>query len=121
MIVYHYTYEEAYDQIMATKEFLPSFLSTALDSVYGEGWYFTDLPPSRSNDELYRHIWRQRQPERIRRYLVFDIDRVLLQNKRLHVYKLSLESIRDALIELDLKYTSQGKTVIRFIRGGFRR
>ncbi len=121
MIVYHYTYEEAYDQIMETKEFLPTFLSTTLDAVYGEGWYFTDLPPSRSNEELYSHIWRQRQPERIRRYLVFDIDPVLLQNKRPHVYRLPLESIRDAVIELDLRYTSQGKTVITFRRSGFRR
>jgi len=119
MIVYHYTSEEAYNQIMRTKEFLPSFFSTALDAVYGEGWYFTDLPPSSSDEELYQ-LWGQPVPERVKRYLVFDIDKSLLQNTRDHVYRLPLETIKGGILKLDSTYTLQGRTVIRFIRGGER-
>ena len=122
MIVYHYTYEEAYDQIMQTKEFFPSFFSTALDAAYGEGWYFTDLPPSTTDEELYYHIWRQPEPERVKRYLVFDItDSTLLHNNRSHVYRLPLESIQEGTIKLNPSYTLQGKIVIKFIKGGLRR
>jgi len=117
--VYHYTSEEAYNQIMRTKEFIPSFFSRALDAVYGEGWYFTDLPPFSSDEELYQ-LWGQPVPERTKRYLVFDIDRSLLQNTRDHVYRLPLERIEGGILRINLRYTLQGRTVIRFIRGGRR-
>lgn len=120
MIVYHYTYEEAYDQIMQTKEFLPSSFSTALDAAYGEGWYFTDLPPSTTDEELYHHIWRQPEPERVKRYLAFDIkDTTLLQNTRAHVYRLALERMGESIIKL-VNYYIENKVVIKFIRGGSR-
>lgn len=120
MIVYHYTTKESYNEIMRTREFQPSFFSTALDAVYGEGWYFTDLPPLSSNEELYQ-IWGQPEPERVECYLVFDIDySTLLQDTRPNVYKLPLERMRENTIKLTSYYV-ENKIVIKFIRGGNRR
>jgi len=119
MIVYHYTSEDAYDQIIQTREFRPSFFSTALDAVYGKGWYFTDLSPSSPDEELYQ-LWGQPEPERVRYYLVFDIDRTLLQNTRSHVYRLALERMQDSIIKL-VKYYIENKVVIEFVRRGRRR
>ncbi|OYD17268.1 hypothetical protein CH330_00580 [candidate division WOR-3 bacterium JGI_Cruoil_03_51_56] len=119
MIVYHYTTKEAYDGIISTKQFIPSFFSTALDAVYGEGWYFTDLPPSSSDEELYQ-LRGQPEPERIKRYLVFDINSTLLQNTRPHVYRLALERVQESVIKL-VNYYIENKVVIKFIRGGSRK
>ncbi len=121
MIVYHYTTEDAYNQIMRDKEFLPSYFSTALDAIYGEGWYFTDLPPSTPDEELYYHLWGHPEPNRVKRYLMFDIEPTILENKRPHVYRLPLERVKGGVIKLDLHYTLQGRIVIKFIRGGLRR
>jgi len=119
MIVYHYTTEDAYDEIIRAKEFVPSFFSTALDAVYGKGWYFTDLRPSTSDEELYQ-IWGQPEPERVERYLVFDIDSTLLQSTRLHVYRLALECMQENIIKL-MNYYIENKVVIKFIKGGSRK
>ena len=120
MIVYHYTPEESYNEIMRAKEFKPSLFSTALDAAYGEGWYFTDLDPSVPDSELYYNLWRQSVPERVKRYLVFDIDHSLLQNTRAHVYRLALDSLREAIIRLNMQYRLGNNAVIKFIRGGIR-
>ncbi len=98
MIVYHYTSEEAYNEIVRTNEFRSSSFSTALDAAYGEGWYFTDLDPNTTDRDLFSHLWRQSVSERAKYYLEFDIDAGLLQNTRLHVYRLPLDRIRGGII-----------------------
>lgn len=117
MIVYHYTSEDAYDQIMSTQEFLPSLFSIVLDAAYGEGWYFTDLDPSVSDHELYQ-LWGQPAPQKIRRFLVFNIDSTLLQRTRAHVYRLPLDSIRGGRIRLNSHI--EDNVVIQFVGGGSR-
>ena len=64
MIVYHYTEERAYNEIIETNEFKPSNFSTSLDCTYGEGWYFTDLTPNMSNQELCQ-LWGQLVPKEL--------------------------------------------------------
>jgi hypothetical protein len=120
MIVYHYTSKESYDEIMRTKEFRPSFFSTALDAAYGEGWYFTDLDPTTSDERLYYYLWRQPVPERVKRYLVFNIENTLLQQTRAHVYRLPLDTLQEPIIRLNMAYRLRDKIVISFIRGGTR-
>ena len=87
--------------------------------MWGEGWYFTDLPPSRSNQVLYQ-LWGQALPERVKCYLAFNIDPSFLEETRSHVYRLALENITDGELNLDLRYTYDEKAVIRFTRHGFR-
>jgi hypothetical protein len=120
MIVYHYTSDEACNEIIRANEFRPSFFSTTFDAAYGEGWYFTDLPPNTRDEELYRHLWGQHVPQRVRCYLEFDIDGGLLQNTRLHVYRLPLDRVRGGVIKLNANYTLHNRVVIRFIRWGRR-
>lgn len=57
MIVYHYTSEKAYYEIMGTGEFRLSTISTAYDAAYGIGWYFTDLAPYQTLDEELCQLW----------------------------------------------------------------
>jgi len=120
MIVYHYTSEEAYNEIMRTNEFRPSFFSTALDAAYGPGWYFTDLDPNTPDSQLYYYLWRQPVPERVKRYLEFDIDSSLLENTRIHIYRLPLDRIKGGVIRLNTKYYWGNKVVIEFRKGGIR-
>jgi hypothetical protein len=120
MMVYHYTSEESYNEIKRTNEFRPSFFSTTLDAAYGEGWYFTDLDPSTPDDELYYHLWRRPVPERVKRYLVFEIDDSFLQHTRAHVYRLPLDVLREPIIRLNMVYRLGNKTIIKFIRSGTR-
>jgi hypothetical protein len=120
MIVYHYTAEDSYNEISRTKQFRPSTFSTTLDSRYGDGWYFTDLPPATPNQTLYSHLWAQVAPERIKFYLSFDIDPQLLQNTRPSVYKLALSRIPDGIIRIDISYSLNGMTVIQYAGGGRR-
>ena len=119
MIVYHYTTRGRLSKILRTRRFFPSYFSAALDSNSVEGWYFTDLPPSRRNRELYR-LWGQELPERVKCYLAFNIDTSYLEETRPHVYKLALENITDRELDLNLQYTYGETVVIRFTRHGFR-
>jgi len=119
MIVYHYTSEDAFNQIMRDSSFRPSSFSTALDATYGEGWYFTDLAPHVPDSELCQ-IWGRCVPERVNRCLVFDIDDSLLQNTRPHVYRLPLERIQGGVIML-VNYYIKDKIVIRFMTWRIRR
>ncbi len=119
MVVYHYTTRAGLSKIIRTRRFIPSFFSTALDAIYGDGWYLTDLPPSRSNQDLYQ-LWGQALPERTRGYLAFDIDSDFLEETRPHVYRLALEQITDRELNLNLQYTSGDTVVIRFRRHGLR-
>jgi hypothetical protein len=119
MIVYHYTTKGRLSSILKTRRFFPSYFSTTLDSAWGEGWYFTDLPPSRSNRVLYE-LWGQAVPGRVKCYLAFNIDPSFLEETRPHVYKLALENITDRELDLNLQYTYGEAVVIRFTRHGFR-
>lgn len=119
MIVYHYTTKSALLRIIQSGRLSPSYFSTALDAVAGEGWYFTDLPPSRSNQELYQ-LWGQAVPGRTRCYLAFDIDPEFLEETRPHVYRLGLELVEDKLLSLTTKYHYGETIVIRFRRHGYR-
>lgn len=121
MIVYHYTSQEAYNEIMRTREFRYSSISTAFDAAYGIGWYFTDLAPHTTSEEGLCQLWGRCVPERTNRYLVFDIeDSSLLHETRPNIYRLPLNYISEGVINLDMEYTSEGRVVIRFIRGGIR-
>ena len=119
MIVYHYTMRAALSRIIRTRQFFPSYFSRALDAVFGEGLYFTDLPPSRSNRELYQ-LWGLALPERVKCYLAFDIDPDFLEETRPHVYRLALEQIPERVISLNVRYTFGDTVVIVFRRHGFR-
>ena len=119
MIVYHYTTGGRLSKILRTRRFFPSYFSAALDSNSGKGWYFTDLPPSKRNRELFR-LWGQELPERVKNYLEFDIDPSLLKETRPRVYKLSLDRVSDRELNLDLHYTYANTVVVRFTRHGYR-
>jgi hypothetical protein len=106
MIVYHYTEESAYNQIIITKELRPSFFSTSLDCTYGEGWYFTDLKPNNSDKDLCQ-LWGQDVPERTRCYIEFDIHLSFLQNTRSHVYRLPLQKMKEPILRLDTTYYNE--------------
>ena len=89
MIVYHYTTKEAFDEIMKTKQFLPSSPWTTMDSAYGTGWYFTDLDPNTCDIAVAYYCWRDTSQEALKRveyYLKFDIDSQILKNSRGHVF-----------------------------------
>lgn len=118
MIVYYYTSKDEYDKIMKTKEFEPSYFLRVIDASYGEGWYFTDLSPTTPNVELYHYLWYQPMPERVERFLVFDIDPHFLQNVRPHVYRLDLNVLREPVIRLNMEYFSGNRVIIKFIMGG---
>lgn len=90
MIVYHYTTKSAHDEIMRTKQILPSSPWTTMDSAHGTGWYFTDLDPEKCDSVVAYYCWRNGTLiDRVRYYLKFDIDSSLLKKCREHVYMVS--------------------------------
>ncbi|MBO3763062.1 MAG: hypothetical protein QXS21_00460 [Thermoproteota archaeon] len=118
MIVYYYTSKSEYDQIIRTKEFRPSYFLKVVDASYGEGWYFTDLSPTTPNAVLYSHLWYQPMPKLVERFLAFDINPNFLQNVRPHVYRLSLNVLREPVIRLNMEYLLGNQVIIKFIMGG---
>jgi len=89
MIVYHYTTEEAFNEIGRTGQFRISNPWTTMDAAYGTGWYFTDLGPDTCDVALLYHCWRNTSNDILKRveyYLEFDIDSKILKNTREHVY-----------------------------------
>ena len=87
MIVYHFTAKESYDEILRTKNIVPSNPWTTMDAAYGSGWYFTDLTPDTCEMAVAYHCWRNSNAlERIQYYLKFDIDFSLFKKCRDYVY-----------------------------------
>ena len=89
MIVYHYTTEEAFNEIGRTGQFRSSNPWTTMDAAYGTGWYFTDLGPDTCDVAVSYHCWRNTSNSvliRVKYYLKFDIEPKILQKTREHVY-----------------------------------
>jgi hypothetical protein len=121
MIVYHYTTDKAYNEIMRTGELRPSDPWTTMDATYGTGWYFTDLDPNTSDEVISKYCWYQTLPERVRYYLEFDIDSALLKNTRTHVYMLPINTIQEGVIRIRVSYVQGDREVIRYRGGGQKR
>ncbi len=58
MPLYHYTTESRHHQILRARNLRPS-MDTQHDAAYGEGWYFTDLPPSTCEKILMYYCWQK--------------------------------------------------------------
>jgi hypothetical protein len=124
MIVYHYTTNESLQLIVNSNDFHPSYLNPQMDTAFGEGWYFTDLPPETTPDnDLQQSLWMRKEPDKCKRYLAFEIDDSLLEYCRPHVYRLRIEAVTGKIIKLNLNYTytNSGKQAIRFIAHGFKK
>ncbi|MCK4352572.1 hypothetical protein KAW65_04100 [candidate division WOR-3 bacterium] len=120
MIVYHYTSIEAYNNIISSKKFFPSYLNPQMDTAFGEGWYFTKLSPETEDKKLQNAIWLKDEPTKCKRYLAFEIDDSLLHYCRPNVYRLKIDAIQDESIDLTLTYTytQSKKQAIKYLRGG---
>ena len=108
MIVYHYTTEKSFKQIIRTKQFKPSNPWTTMDSAYGTGWYFTDLSPDICDMTIAYYCWRNTSDDVLKRteyYLKFNIDSGILKNPREHVYMVPVQPWNERLI----KYLGGGK------------
>lgn len=119
MRMYHYTTIEAYNEIARTSMFMPSYFSLTLDSTYGPGWYFTTLPPTSSDQVLYT-LWNSQEPDRVKRFLEFEIDSSILKLGRPNVYRLPSTSVSGGVINLNHSYGSNGKITIQFVHFGTR-
>jgi len=97
MVVYHYTSKSSFDQILASGTLLrssPALMRsnpwTTMDSAYGDGWYFTDLPPDKCDAWTVAHCWRSVSAfNKVENYLKFEIPEGILKHCRDHVYMLS--------------------------------
>jgi hypothetical protein len=100
MVLYHYTSKAAFDEIMRTKTLQRSKPWTAMDSFYGEGWYFTDLPPNTCNAWTIAYCWRSLSVySRVESYLKFDIPEDIPSHCRDHVYMINLWDNRIKYLE----------------------
>ena len=87
MILYHYTSKTAFDEILRTNNIHPSNPWTTMDATYGQGWYFTDLPPDKCDAWTVAHCWRNISVfDKVEYYLKFDIPDNILKHCRDHVY-----------------------------------
>lgn len=90
MIVYHYTSEESYNEIMKTKIFQRSNPWTTMDAAYGNGWYFTDLDPQKCNMYVSKKCWQNTKAiYRVVYYLQWEIADQILTKCRDNVYMLN--------------------------------
>jgi hypothetical protein len=108
-------------KIINSSQFHPSYLNPAMDTAFGEGWYFTDLHPDHTpDDDLHQALWMRPEPIKSKRYLSFEIDDSLLEFCRANVYRLKLNTVENNIIMLNQKYTftNNGKDAIRFITHG---
>jgi hypothetical protein len=121
MIVYHYTTKTAMDLILSNKQFLPSVFSRALDydPAYGNGFYFTNLAPNNDDKTLYQ-LWGAPEPEKVKNYIVFDIDDSLLTLHRPYVYKLDYKWMPQYVIDITKTYQKDNQVVIKYVRTGNR-
>jgi len=85
--LYHYTTEKRLDTILATGEFRPS-QDPVHDSIYGVGWYLTDLPPGTCDYLLMKACWgKTTLYQRIRYYMEIEaVSGGYPTWKRHHVY-----------------------------------
>lgn len=120
MIVYHYTSEEAYNAIINSKKFKPSYLNPQMDTAFGEGWYFTNLPPETEDNKLQQSLWMRSEPLKCKKYIAFEIDDNLLQFCRPNVYRLKIDTISEQIIDLlqVYTYTQSQKQAIKYLKSG---
>ena len=86
MALYHYTTEKRHNAIISSGEFYPSD-NIQTDSVYGVGWYFTDLPPDTCEKILMRYCWeRSTLHQRVKYYLQLEVVGGEAKWKRADVY-----------------------------------
>lgn len=123
MKVYHYTSEYSLSIITTSSEFRPSYLNPAMDTAFGEGWYFTDLSPDTTpNDDLQKSLWMRVEPTKCQCYLAFEIDDSLLKECRPNVYRLRLNTVKGNIkLNQTYTFTNGGKEAIRFISHGFKK
>ena len=120
MIVYHYTSADSLTQIVTSNLLYPSYLNPQMDTAFGEGWYFSNLPPETEDGKLQRALWMKDEPVKSKRYLAFEIDDSLLQRCRPNVYRLRTDLIENGSIDISITYTftNDQKQAIRFISHG---
>ena len=86
MALYHYTTEKRYTDIIASGV-LYSSGDIQTDAAYGEGWYFTDLPPHTCEKIRMQHCWnRTTFYQRSKYYLQIEVNGGRANWKREHVY-----------------------------------
>jgi len=116
--VWHYTSENAINEIQRTKHFSPSVFKPT-DTTYGQGWYVTDLSPSTSILDLCDYLWTdrsQKSQEKTKAYVKLEIDEKYLVYCREHVYLLRLESVSGDVLDVGKTYEDKNKNiVIRFL------
>ena len=103
------------------KKFLPSWFSRALDydPVYGNGFYFTTLHPDHEDKTLFQ-LWGTPEHEKVKHYIVFEIDDSLLIQHRPYVYKLDYKWMPEYVIDITKNYHKDNKIVIKYVRTGSR-
>ena len=86
MALYHYTTERRLEDILGSGTFHPS-TDTVHDAAYGEGWYFTDLPPDTCEKILMYYCWQKGTlHRRVRYYLQINVVGGIASRVRDHVY-----------------------------------
>jgi hypothetical protein len=87
MILFHYTTKSGYDSIISSKTINPSDPWTTMDAYYGTGWYFTDLEPKNCDLFIAMACWKtEKALPRVEYCLKFDIDPLILESGRKHVF-----------------------------------
>ena len=112
--VWHYTSEDALNDIKKTKQFSPSFFKPT-DTTYGQGWYVTDLVPSTPILELCDYLWTDRSQisqEKTKAYIKLEIDDNYLVYCREHVYLLRLESVNSNVLDIGKTYEDKNKNIV---------
>ena len=112
--VWHYTSEDALNDIKKTKQFSPSFFKPT-DTTYGQGWYVTDLVPSTPILELCDYLWTDRSQisqEKTKAYIKLEIDDNYLVYCREHVYLLRLESVNSSVLDIGKTYEDKNKNIV---------
>jgi hypothetical protein len=112
--VWHYTYENAINEIKRTNKFTPSVFKPT-DTTYGQGWYVTDLPPSTPIQELCDYLWTDYSlstQEKTKAYVKLEIDDRYLVDCRPHVYLLKLEYVNGHVLDVGKTYEDKDKNIV---------
>lgn len=100
MILYHYTTKAAFDEIMRTRNLLPTEPWTTMDKAHGHGWYFTDLAPDKCDAWTVAYCWRSiSEFGKVQCHLKFDIPDDILKHCRDHVYMIAAWNDRIKYLE----------------------